>query len=97
MGVPCSSVPLAIKTREPRSRSNRASTSAGTAKPTTWPMWRGPFAYGHAGAMSTVLISGTGDDKRKLAARAVTERRQHLRRCSAQHLFVHLGQLARQR
>src|SRR5206468_1599773 len=95
IGVPCSSVPLAISTREPRRRSKRASTSAGTAKPTTWPMCRGPFAYGHAGAMRTVLLSGTGDDKGKLAARAVTERGQDLGRVAAQDLFVKLGQLAR--
>src|SRR6516225_5556000 len=96
MGVPCSSVPLALSTREPRRRSKRASTSPGTAKPTTWPMWRGPFAYGHAGAMRTVLRSGTGDDKGKLAARTFTQRRQHFGSGAAQHLLVHLGQLAGQ-
>src|SRR5438105_3976474 len=93
IGVPCSSVPLAISTREPRSRSKRASTSAGTAKPTTWPMCRGPLAYGQAGAMSTVL--GTGDHKGKLAARTVTERGKDLRRRAPQDLFVQFGQLAR--
>src|SRR6266480_4010026 len=92
MGVPCSSVPLAIRTREPRRRSKRASTSAGTAKPTTWPMCRGPFAYGQAGAMSTVL--GTGDHKGKLAARAVTQRGEDVLRGAAQDLLVQLGQLA---
>src|SRR5438445_5249938 len=97
IGVPCSSVPLAIRTREPRSRSKRASTSAGTAKPTTWPMCRGPFAYGHAGATRTVLCLSTCDDKRKLAARAVTESFQHFRRRAAQDIFVHLGELARHR
>src|SRR6266508_1967740 len=95
IGVPCSSVPLAINTREPRSRSKRARTSAGTAKPTTWPMCRGPFAYGHAGAINTVL--GTGDHKGKLAARPLTERGQHRRRGAAQHLFVQLRELTRQR
>src|SRR3954471_7400008 len=49
-GVPCSSVPLTIRTSSPLSRWYRAKTSAGTAKPATWPMWRGPLAYGHAGA-----------------------------------------------
>src|SRR5436305_7348610 len=29
--------------------------SAGTANPATWPMWRGPLAYGHAGAMKIVF------------------------------------------
>src|SRR5712664_138850 len=96
MGVPCSSVPLAISTFDPRNRSNRASTSAGTAKPTTWPMCRGPLAYGQAGAIKTCRCSGTGDHKRKLAARTLTERLEHLRRGAAQNLFVQLGQLAGQ-
>src|SRR5918912_2193289 len=34
--------------------------SAGTAKPVTWPMWRAPAAYGHAGA--TRIFSGAGFD-----------------------------------
>src|SRR2546430_2244204 len=97
IGVPCSSVPLAINTREPRSRSKRASTSAGTAKPTTWPMCRGPLAYGHAGATRTVLRLSTCEHKGKLAARAVTESLEHIRCRAAQHLLVHLGQLARHR
>src|SRR5260370_19467885 len=101
MGVPCSSVPLAMSTREPRSRSKRASTSAGTAKPATWPMWRGPLAYGHAGATRTVrrsvFVSGTGDDKGKLATRRVAEHGQYFRCASAQHLLVELGELARHR
>src|SRR6266550_672119 len=95
IGVPCSSVPLAINTREPRSRSKRASTSAGTAKPTTCPMCRGPLAYGHAGATRTVLCLSSTDDKRKLAARPVPEGLDHLRRRAAQHFLMHLGQLAR--
>src|SRR5260370_6513398 len=101
MGVPCSSVPLAMSTREPRSRSKRASTSAGTAKPATWPMWRGPLAYGHAGATRTVrrsvFVSGTGDDKGKLATRRVAEHGQYFRCASAQPLLVELGELARHR
>src|SRR5690625_4314690 len=28
----------------------RLNTSEGTPKPATWPMWRGPFAYGQATA-----------------------------------------------
>src|SRR5713226_7503896 len=94
IGVPCSSVPLAIRTRDPRRRSKRASTSAGTAKPTTWPIWRGPLAYGQAGAMRTVLWLATGDNKGKLAARPVTKRGEDLGGRAAQHLLVHLGQLA---
>src|ERR1700687_4727679 len=95
IGVPCSSVPLAISTREPRSRSNRAMTSAGTAKPATWPMWRGPLAYGHGGATRTVLLfSDTGDHKGKLAARRVVQHGQHLGRSAAQQLLVDLRQLA---
>src|SRR5438045_1841390 len=97
IGVPCSSVPLAISTREPRRRSNRASTSAGTAKPTTWPMCRGPFAYGHAGAIRTVRRSGTRDHKGKLAASSLTQGGQHLRRGPAQNLLVQFGELTRQR
>src|SRR5712691_11419097 len=92
IGVPCSSVPLAMRTREPRSRSKRASTSAGTAKPATWPMWRGPLAYGQAGATRTVL--GTGDDKGKLAARSIAQGGHHLAGGSTQHLLVQLGQLS---
>src|SRR2546423_3926001 len=94
IGVPCSSVPLAISTRDPRKRSKRASTSAGTANPARWPMCRGPFAYGQAGATKTVL--GTGDDKRKLAARPLTEGFDHLRRGAAYHLLMNLRELAGQ-
>src|SRR5882672_497164 len=98
IGVPCSSVPLAMRTREPRSRSNRARTSAGTANPATCPMWRGPLAYGHAGATRTVLIrSGATDHKRKLAARALAQGCADLGRGSSQHLLVHLRQLPRDR
>src|SRR6266436_5317488 len=92
MGVPCSSVPLAMSTREPRSLSKRARTSAGTAKPATWPMWRGPLAYGQAGATRTVLRST--DHKRKLAARAISEGRPHLVSGAAKDFFMELGQLA---
>src|SRR5450756_1413556 len=97
MGVPCSSVPLAMSTRDPRRRSKRARTSAGTAKPATWPIWRGPLAYGHAGATRTVLLLSTGDHKRNLAARWVGQSGQHLGRGAAQQLLVKLGQLARKR
>src|SRR6202158_344778 len=94
MGVPCSSVPLAIKTREPRSRSKRASTSAGTAKPATWPICRGPLAYGHAGATRTVLLLSTTDHKGNLAASWVGQRGQHLGGRASQDLLIELGQLA---
>src|ERR687895_243223 len=33
--------------------------SDGTPKPATWPMWRGPFAYGHATA--TRIFCGVVD------------------------------------
>src|SRR5439155_18076484 len=68
-----------------------------TAKPTTWPICRGPLAYGHAGPTRTVLCLLTCEHKGKLAARAVTESLEHIRRGAAQHLLVHLGQLARHR
>src|SRR5712691_8830863 len=97
IGVPCSSVPLAMRTREPRSRSNRASTSAGTAKPATWPMWRGPFAYGHAGATSTVRESLPTYDQRNFPTDGVAELRGDLGGGSPEHLLVDLRQLARQR
>src|SRR5579859_2920138 len=100
MGVPCSSVPLAINTREPRSRSKRASTSAGTANPATWPMCRGPLAYGHAVAIRTVRPSGlrvATDHERNLTAHVFAERGRDLGRRAAQHLLVQLGQLPRKR
>ncbi|HYP45551.1 MAG TPA: methyltransferase domain-containing protein, partial [Propionibacteriaceae bacterium] len=34
----------------------RENTSEGTPKPDTWPMWRGPLAYGHATAVRTLLV-----------------------------------------
>src|SRR5205823_6668731 len=100
IGVPCSSVPLAMSTREPRSRSKRARTSAGTAKPATWPMCRGPFAYGHAGAMRTVRPSGlraATDDERNLTADLLAESGGDLARGAAQDLLVELRQLAGER
>src|SRR5689334_9817029 len=35
--------------------------SPGTAKPATWPMCRGPLAYGHAGATKIVFDRGEED------------------------------------
>jgi hypothetical protein len=35
--------------------------SAGTANPATWPMWRGPLAYGQAGAMK-IVFEGRDED-----------------------------------
>src|SRR5690242_12477372 len=58
IGVPCSSVPLTIRTLLPFSRWYLANTSEGTPNPATWPMWRGPLAYGHATA--TRICSGIG-------------------------------------
>src|SRR5688572_8166145 len=51
IGVPCSSVPLTIRTWWPAIRMYRLNTSEGTPKPDTWPMCRGPLAYGHATAV----------------------------------------------
>ena len=51
IGVPCSSVPLTISTRFPAIRWYRLNMSEGRPKPETWPMWRGPLAYGQAGAV----------------------------------------------
>src|SRR3954469_14188438 len=57
-GVPCSSVPLTISTSLPFKRWYRAKTSAGTANPATWPMCRGPLAYGQAGATRIFCFDG---------------------------------------
>src|SRR6266851_8436042 len=97
IGVPCSSVPLAMSTRDPRSRSKRARTSAGTANPATWPMWRGPLAYGHAGATRTVLFLSATDHKGNLATDRVGQSRQHLGRGAPEQLLVELCQLAPER
>src|SRR5579859_6350613 len=89
-----------MSTREPRSRQKRARTSAGTARPATWPMCRGPFAYGHAGAIRTVRPSGlraATDDERNLTADFLAERRGHFARGAADDLLVELGQLAGER
>ena len=74
IGVPCSSVPLTISTWLPAIRWYRLNTSDGTPKPATWPMCRGPLAYGQATAVRTwvmrsSLVSG---DRRgfRLARRA---------------------------
>ena len=50
IGVPCSSVPLTISTLSPAIRWYRLNMSQGSPKPETCPMWRGPLAYGQAGA-----------------------------------------------
>ena len=44
IGVPCSSVPLTMRTLSPAMRWKRLKTSEGTPNPETWPMCRGPFA-----------------------------------------------------
>ena len=56
IGVPCSSVPLTIRTSWPAIRMYREKTSEGTPKPATWPMWRGPLAYGQATAERTWVM-----------------------------------------
>src|SRR5215469_3150905 len=96
IGVPCSSVPLTISTRAPRSRWYRANTSEGTPKPATWPMWRGPLAYGQATDIRMRSLALMRDDKRNLASHGLAKGGQHLRGRPAGHLLVHLGQLASQ-
>ena len=56
IGVPCSSEPETMSTSCPAIRMYRLNTSEGTPKPATWPMWRGPLAYGQATADSTLLM-----------------------------------------
>src|SRR5258707_9461458 len=85
-----------MSTREPRRRSKRASTSAGTARPATWPMCRGPLAYGHAGAMRTVR-SGfrvATDHEGNLPAHLLAQCRGDLGSIPAQDLLVQLGHLS---
>ena len=54
--MPCSSVPETISTSWPAIRMYRLKTSEGTPKPATWPMWRGPLAYGQATADRTWVM-----------------------------------------
>src|SRR3954452_5474072 len=56
IGVPCSSDPETMSTSCPAMRMYRLNTSEGTPKPATWPMWRGPLAYGQATAERTLLL-----------------------------------------
>ncbi len=55
-GVPCSSVPETMSTSCPAIRMYLLNTSEGTPNPATWPMWRGPLAYGQATADRTRLM-----------------------------------------
>ncbi len=59
IGVPCSSEPETMSTSWPAIRMYRLNTSEGTPKPATWPMWRGPLAYGQATADRTLLIAAS--------------------------------------
>src|SRR6476620_3117147 len=59
IGVPCSSVPLTMRTSCPAIRMYRLNTSEGTPKPATWPMWRGPLVYGQATADRTRVMSAS--------------------------------------
>ena len=45
-----------MSTSWPAIRMYRLKTSEGTPKPATWPMWRGPLAYGQATADRTLLM-----------------------------------------
>ena len=56
IGVPCSSEPETMSTSCPAIRMYRLKTSEGTPKPATWPMWRGPLAYGQATADRTWVM-----------------------------------------
>src|SRR4051794_26805038 len=47
-----------MSTAWPAIRMYRLKTSEGTPNPATWPMWRGPLAYGQATADRTLLMSG---------------------------------------
>src|SRR6516225_8353863 len=60
IGVPCSSVPETISTLLPAILWYRLNMSHGKAKPETWPMCRGPLAYGQAGAAR--MCFGLADD-----------------------------------
>src|SRR5579864_3143585 len=89
-----------MSTRAPRSRQKRARTSAGTARPATWPLCRGPLAYGHAGAIRTVRPSGlraATDDERHLTADLLAERCRDFACGAAEDLLVELRQLAGER
>ena len=73
--MPCSSVPDTISTSWPAIRMYRLKTSEGTPKPATWPMWRGPLAYGQATADRTWLmppILGTAATDRRAARTSVS-------------------------
>ena len=59
IGVPCSSEPETMSTSWPAIRMYRLKTSEGTPKPATWPMWRGPLAYGQATADRTLLMAAS--------------------------------------
>src|SRR3954453_20361764 len=77
IGVPCSSVPLTMRTLLPAIRWYRLKTSDGTPKPATWPMWRGPLAYGQAPAVRmwrgdetmAVILGRAADRPRRLFTR----------------------------
>ncbi|GAA1709174.1 hypothetical protein GCM10009793_04040 [Brachybacterium phenoliresistens] len=62
-------------------RMYREKTSEGTPNPATWPMWRGPLAYGQATADRTVLMVDQSTDSRRGLAhgsgRAAEENRMH--------------------
>src|SRR6476646_8670279 len=84
-GVPCSSVPLTIRTSSPFKRWYRAKMSAGTANPTTCPRCLRPDAYGQAGAtrifffaelsdMNVRLRLGEGHDTSRLLRRTPSPR-----------------------
>src|SRR3954451_23403640 len=59
--------------------------SDGTPKPATWPMWRGPLAYGHATATrirrlcapDSMVADDTAERFRDRPAKQCEERREH--------------------
>src|SRR5215831_14596666 len=60
-------------------------------------MWRGPLAYGQATDMRMRSAGLMRDDKRNLASHGLAKGGQHLRGSAAEHLLVHLRQLACER
>src|SRR5712691_8401358 len=84
-GVPCSSVPLIIRTSLPFNRWYRAKMSAGTAKPTTWPRCRFPAAYGQAGATRIFFEDCFANALLRLGEGHDTSRPLRLTPAAAQH------------
>src|SRR3954454_16063589 len=74
-----------MRTSFPFSRWERAKMSDGTPKPATWPMWRGPLAYGHATATRIRCFcapdSMAADDTAERSDRSPAEEREQRCEC----------------